>query len=414
MIRADARLRVILVNYNGGELLERSVRSVLNSQWPGEIDVVIVDNASTDESLAAVEMLEGVVIIRRDTNEGFGANNHGFADLVGDELEVDLPEPGVVALLNPDAAVGQDAFRLLAAALDEDERIGAASPLIVFDRPFAELTIEGGEIVIDSIRSGQEELGAQCHGIDGAERLPGETAPVWICPARSTLRVPVVHLGAPIVVSVRAGSGSIDGMIIDAPEEISLDLASRQTYRVVQNAGVRIGDRGTGINRGFSKRVDENLGPDAPLWCGAAVVFHPEYLRSIGGFDPEYFLYYEDVDLGLRGLVGHWKTVHVPAALVEHRHSDRSVQGTKLVEVLQHRNRLLTLVRHGSIGEAASGFARAALTPVSLTVSALRRPHERRERLRLAAWRAAALKQAVGGLPHARRARNEITQNRNK
>jgi GT2 family glycosyltransferase len=414
MIRADARLRVVLVNYNGGDLLERSVRSVLSSQWPGAIDVVIVDNASTDESLAAVETLEGVVVIRRNTNEGFGANNHGFADLIGHEFEVDLPEPGVVALLNPDAAVRPDAFRLLAAALDEEARIGAASPLIVFDRPFAELAIEGGELVIDSIRSDEEELGAQCHGIGGAVRLPGETGPVWICPERSTLRVPVAHLGAPIVVSVRAGSGSIDGTVIEAPEETFFDMARRPTHRIVQNAGVQIGDRGTGVNRGFTRRVDENLGPDAPLWCGAAVVFHPEYLRSIGGFDPEYFLYYEDVDLGLRGLVADWKTVHVPAALVEHRHSDRSVQGTKLVEVLQHRNRLLTLVRHGSRGEAVSGFALAALTPVSLAVSAIRRPDERQERLRLAGWRAAALKQALGGLSHARRARNEISQNRNK
>ena len=47
MIRADARLRVVLVNYNGGDLLQRAVRSALTSQWPGEVDVVVVDNAST-------------------------------------------------------------------------------------------------------------------------------------------------------------------------------------------------------------------------------------------------------------------------------------------------------------------------------------------------------------------------------
>ena len=83
MIRADARLRVVLVNYNGGALLQRAVRSALDSQWPGEIDVVVVDNDSSDGSAAEVETLPGVHVIYRLANEGFGANNHGLADLVG-------------------------------------------------------------------------------------------------------------------------------------------------------------------------------------------------------------------------------------------------------------------------------------------------------------------------------------------
>ena len=141
-------------------------------------------------------------------------------------------------------------------------------------------------------------------------------------------------------------------------------------------------------------------------------MLHPEYLRSIGGFDPEYFLYYEDVELALRGLAHGWTTVHVPEAVVEHRHSDRSIQGTELVEVLQHKNRLLTLVRHAPPSDVAAGFARAALTPVSLAVSAIRSPGQRSERLRLARWRAASLGQAVRGLPHARAARKEIGDTR--
>ena len=407
MIRADARLRVVLVNYNGGALLERAVRSVLTAQWPGDIDVVVVDNASTDSSLERVETLAGVSVIRRPTNEGFGANNHGFADLVGDELEVDLPEPGVVALINPDAMVRPDTFRLLAAALDDSAKIGAASPLIIFDRSFVELSMSGETLVIDSVVSGSDELASQCHGIDGAERLPGERQPVWLCPAGSTLRVPVASLGDGIVVGVRSGNGRIDGHQVAGPTELALDAAAQRTFRVVQNAGVSVGDRGVGVNRGFARRVDEDLGAPAPLWCGAAVVFHPEYLRAVGGFDPDYFLYYEDVDLGLRGQAQGWSTEHVPAAIVEHRHSDRTTQGTELVEVLQHRNRLLTLVRHGSSVDVATGYARAIATPISLAVSAVRHRNERDERLRLARWRAKAVKDAIAGIPKARAAKAE-------
>lgn len=412
MIRADARLRVVLVNFNGGDLLERAVTSALSSQWPGEIDVVVVDNASDDGSLERVEGLAGVHLIRLEANEGFGANNHALSDLLGDELDIDLAPTDVVALLNPDAAVRPSAFRLLAAALDEDRKIGAASPLIVFDRPFVEVHVDDGELIIDRIMCGDENLAAKCHGINGAERLPGDEGAVWLCPAGSTLRVPVAALGRAIDLHVSAGSARLDGQHVEAPSEVPVFASERPNHRIVQNAGSWVDARGTGHNRGFARRTTDHLGPPAPLWCGAAVVLHPDYLRAIGGFDPEYFLYYEDIDLGLRGLAQGWTTTHVPDAVVEHRHSDRSVQGTELVEVLQHRNRLLTLVRHAPASEVASNFARATLTPISLTLSALRTPTQRRERLRLAKWRAEALGQAVRGLGHARAARNEIESTR--
>lgn len=412
MIRADARLRVVLVNFNAGALLGRAVRSVVASQWPGEIDVVIVDNASSDGSLAEVESLDEVTVIRRPRNEGFGANNHGFLDLLGDEIEADVAPADVVALLNPDAMVTPSTFRLLAAALDEDAKIGAASPTIVFDRPFMEVQIDDGTLVIDSVSAGADDLAAQCHGTSGAERLPGTDGPVWLCPAGSILRIPVDRLGSPVVVGVAAGSARLDGTHIEGPTERALQAAERSTHRIVQNAGTFIGHRGIGVNRGFAQRTSDDLGPDAPLWCGAAVVFHPDYLRAVGGFDPEYFLYYEDVDLALRGVAQGWTTVHVPAAIVEHRHSDRSVQGTELVEVLQHRNRLLTLVRHAPPVDIATGFAYAALTPLSLAFSALRIPSQRSERLRLARWRARSLGQAVRGVGHARVARKEIEATR--
>ncbi len=412
MIRADARLRVVVVNYNGGELLLRAVRSALSSQWPGQIDVVVVDNASTDGSLEAVADLAGVHVIKRPTNEGFGANNHGFSDLLGDEIEADLVAADVFALLNPDAMVRPSTFRLLAAALDEKAKIGAASPLIVFDRPFVEVHIDGGEVTISSVLCGSSEVAAQCHGIHGAERLPGKTGPVWICPSGSTLRIPVAAIGDPMVLDVSHGTARIDGTEVAGPDEVAVHAIERPTHRIIQNAGTFIDDQGVGHNRGFGRRTTDDLGPQAPLWCGAAVMFHPQYLEAIGGFDPEYFLYYEDVDLGLRGLAHGWSTTHVPEAVVEHRHSDRSVQGTKLVEVLQHRNRLLTLVRHASPLEIASGFARATATPLSLAISAVRTPDQREERLRLARWRAASLGEAVRGLRHARAARSEIASTR--
>ena len=55
--------------------------------------------------------------------------------------------------------------------------------------------------------------------------------------------------------------------------------------------------------------------PDGPEWkepreidafTGGAVLFRRTFLEDLGGFDERYFLYYEDVDLALRGAERGW------------------------------------------------------------------------------------------------------------
>jgi len=54
-------------------------------------------------------------------------------------------------------------------------------------------------------------------------------------------------------------------------------------------------------------------------WCGAAVLLvRPEAMRDVGGFDPSFFLYGEDVDLGLRLDSAGWEVWFVPSATARH------------------------------------------------------------------------------------------------
>lgn len=59
--------------------------------------------------------------------------------------------------------------------------------------------------------------------------------------------------------------------------------------------------------------------PSAVGWLsGACVLVRTEAFASVGGFDEEYFMYFEDVDLGYRlGQTG-WENRYVPAAVVHH------------------------------------------------------------------------------------------------
>ena len=86
---------VIIVNWNGGDLLSRAVQSVLDQVCAAH-RVLVIDNASTDNSLAAVSDLDArVEIYKMERNLGFAAANNWAIELVND--------CDWVALLNPDA-----------------------------------------------------------------------------------------------------------------------------------------------------------------------------------------------------------------------------------------------------------------------------------------------------------------------
>lgn len=89
---SGALVRVVIVNYNGGDFLAKAVESVRRQTVPCE--VVVVDNASADESLDRLVPFEALTILRSPRNLGFGAGvNFGARDAATPFL----------ATLNPDA-----------------------------------------------------------------------------------------------------------------------------------------------------------------------------------------------------------------------------------------------------------------------------------------------------------------------
>ncbi len=103
------RVRVIVVNYNGGAHLARCV-AALRRQTFRDFEVVIADNSSTDGSIAAVRT-EGscIRILEFGENLGFAAANNRAA--AGAETDW-------IATLNPDAFPEPDWLETLIAAAD--------------------------------------------------------------------------------------------------------------------------------------------------------------------------------------------------------------------------------------------------------------------------------------------------------
>jgi GT2 family glycosyltransferase len=89
------KVAVVVVNWNAGPLLGRCLASLTRQSRPAD-RVIVVDNASTDDSLAlAAEQLRGVELLRLDVNAGFARANNIAAAAARDA--------DALALLNPDA-----------------------------------------------------------------------------------------------------------------------------------------------------------------------------------------------------------------------------------------------------------------------------------------------------------------------
>ena len=124
-------LSIVIVSWNTGDLLRRCVAAVVASAPSAGYEVIVVDNASSDRSLAllrgdaaAAALLAGgrLRIVENQENRGFGAaNNQAFA----------LASGRFVLLLNPDTLVVPGAIDALIGVLRSDPRIAACGPRLL-------------------------------------------------------------------------------------------------------------------------------------------------------------------------------------------------------------------------------------------------------------------------------------------
>ena len=125
--RSFQLVSVVVVTYDGLELTKECLRSLLSAEtWP-RLEVIVVDNGSSDGTPAFLEEIAGtdarVKTILNATNRGFAAaNNQGIAASAGE----------IVVLLNNDTVVPQGLLGRLAAHLRRDAGLGMICPTTNF------------------------------------------------------------------------------------------------------------------------------------------------------------------------------------------------------------------------------------------------------------------------------------------
>lgn len=123
----------------------------------------------------------------------------------------------------------------------------------------------------------------------------------------------------------------------------------------VQSTGVVVTRTGNVRDRSRDVEEQSGFGPGAEVFCASASAawYRRRMLDGVarGGpiFRPEYFMYFEDVDLGWRARLAGWSAQYVPEAIAVHAaHASAARQTGGFVRRQCARNRMRLLLANGS------------------------------------------------------------------
>lgn len=167
-------------------------------------------------------------------------------------------------------------------------------------------------------------------GYGPAVNLVGErSATAWIAPANSDLVFEASALDQLLQAAERhprAGafaprlvlpSGDTQHSVHPFPTVPRLAAYNAGLHHVVPRLGARLGIHGY-----WSPEIEREVD-----WAhGAFLIVRREAWNAIGGFDPDQWMYAEDLDIGWRLRRAGWPTVYVPAARVRHEVSAATTQ----------------------------------------------------------------------------------------
>ncbi len=239
---------VSIVNLNGEGYLKECLGSLMELKYPEDkLEIILVDNGSTDKSLDLVRLnYPGVKIIENRGNMGFAFANNQAAKIAKGEY---------IAFLNNDTSVDKNWLIELLKPIYKDKEI---------------------------VASGSKVL-------------------------------------------------SMDGKKIDF-------------------VGGMINFEGKGFQIDYGKPAEGGR-PDGyrflPFVNGGAMMINKRVFLDTGGFDEDFFAYYEDVDLGWRLWVLGYKVVFSPGSVVYHHHhgTSRAISEDKL-RFLKERNSLYSIFKN--------------------------------------------------------------------
>ena len=141
---------------------------------------------------------------------------------------------------------------------------------------------------------------------------------------------------------------------------LNTDIESK-TINIIQNAGSGLNKNNDGYDIGF---LEEDIGQyektiERDIACGAAMCILREDFIKIGGFDDNFFMYYEDTDLCMRlRRKLNKKILYCPTAVVRHVHTGSSIEWSLFFCYYVFRNKQLFLLKNYPLSVFLYSYAR--------------------------------------------------------
>ena len=115
-------LSIAIVTWNSERWIDRCLQSIAAACGGLSYEVIVYDNASSDETLAAIaETVADLEVIKGAANDGFAAGVNRVATRANGRY---------FFLLNPDCELGPRALETLVEFLDATPVVAAAAPLL--------------------------------------------------------------------------------------------------------------------------------------------------------------------------------------------------------------------------------------------------------------------------------------------
>jgi len=405
---------VVVVNYNGAHLLPPCLEGLRRQDLPaGTFETVVVDNASRDGSLELLSRdFPEVRVIASPVNTGFAGGNN---------LALRTVSTPYVVLLNNDAVPEPDWLRNLLAPFQAAgaERLGVVTGKVVFAPRFLPLRLrtEGFDPGPHDPRElGVRLVAVEVDGRDVTEKVLWEklaygpegtgagrfrwTRPEggFLVPVQDGPGSPNNTVSGSMKVTFRwiaerdkpvtiTGDGvSLTATATEAGSEAVLTVPEgTPLVDVVNNAGGIVLVNGYGADRGFQEPDTGQYDRPAEVFnaCGNGMAMRTAAGRSVGWFDDDFFLYYEDTDLSWRLRADGWSIRYQPSAVLRHLHSASSTEWSPLWVFHVDRNRLLMLTKDASARLAVREVLHYPLTSASMLARAAREGLRSRSRLAL-------------------------------
>jgi len=159
-----------------------------------------------------------------------------------------------------------------------------------------------------------------------------------------------------------------------------------QERGVINSAGLQSNRIFYSCDRGFLEYDRGQYDEEAEVIsaCGGAMFVRKAVIDRIGLFDSRYFMYYEDLDFGIRSWLAGYKVLYTPEAIVYHR-MRASGRSEVLNEYVDNKNRTRTLLKNCSLPTLLRVLPRSLVFDLACIANHLRGGRYSAARLRLQA-----------------------------